>query len=166
MSKQFSDQTTEGLEILEEKLAIMKNTLDDFADKLQEQIFAETKEAYGEEVLSRWQNPRFMKKMMNASCVGRITGNCGDTMEIYLRIENDRVLETSFFTEGCGASVACGSVAAELAIDKDVDEAALIGGDSILQVLRQLPEEERHCAFLAAEALQDAIHAWMIKPRR
>ena len=83
-----------------------------------------------------------------------------------LRIGNDQIRDASFFTDGCGASVACGSVAAELAINKDIDEAALIGGDSILQVLRQLPDEERHCAFLAAEALQAAIHEWMIKSKR
>lgn len=141
----------------------MKDAMDDFVDKLQEQIFEESKETYGEEVFSRWQNPRFMGKMTDASSVGRITGPCGDTMEIYLRIRNDHIEEINFFTDGCGSSVACGSVAAELATGKDFDEAGLIGGDTILEVLKGLPEEEYHCAYLAAEALQVAIHEWMLK---
>ena len=139
----------------------MKDSMGDFVDKLQEQIFEESKETYGEEVFSRWQHPRFMGRMTDASSVGRITGPCGDTMEIYLQLEGDRIEKASFFTDGCGSSVACGSVAAELATGKEFDEAGLIGGDTILEVLRGLPEEENHCAYLAAEALQIALHKWM-----
>jgi nitrogen fixation NifU-like protein len=84
-------------------------------------------------------------------------------MEIYLQLEDDLIQKASFFTDCCGSSVACGSVAAELAAGKEFDEAGLIGGDTILEVLKGLPEEERHCAYLAAEALQVALHEWMLK---
>ena len=141
----------------------MKNSLDDFVDKLQEQIFDETKATYGKEVFSRWQNPKFMGRIVNASCVGRLTGNCGDSMEIYLQIKNDHIREARFFTDGCGSSVACGSVVAELATGKDLDEAAQIGGDTVLMVLGGLPEEEKHCAFLAAETLMAAIHQRLVR---
>jgi nitrogen fixation NifU-like protein len=141
----------------------MKNPMDDFFDKLQEQIFEETREIYGEEVFARWQNPKFMGRMNNASCVGRLTGNCGDRMEIYLRISNDQVEEASFFTDGCGASVACGSMVAELATGKNLEEASQIDGDTVLMALGGLPEEENHCAFLAAEALMAAIHEWLFQ---
>ena len=141
----------------------MKNPMDDFVDKLQEQIFEESKETYWEEVFSRWQNPRFMGRMTDASSVGLITGTCGDTMEIYLRIRNGHIEEVNFFTDGCGSSVACGSMAAELASGKGIDEAAQIGGDTILEALGGLPEEEAHCAYLAAETLQVALHEWMLQ---
>ena len=141
----------------------MEKTLDDFVMKLQEEIFEKTRKTYGEEVFSRWQNPKFMRKMTDPSCVGRVTGTCGDTMEIYLRMEKDQVREASFFTEGCGASVACGSMVAELVTGKDLDHAAQIGGDTVLEALGALPEEERHCAYLAAEALQAAVHEWILK---
>ena len=144
----------------------MKKPMDDFIDNLQEQILEETKKTYGEEVFSRWQSPRFMGKMPNASSVGQVTGRCGDSMEIYLRIRNDHIEEINFFTDGCGSSVACGSMAAELASGKGVDEAAQIGGDTILQALEGLPEEEVHCANLAAETLQVALHEWMSQGSR
>ena len=139
----------------------MEKTLDDFATKLQEEIFERTQKTYGEEVFSRWQNPRFMGKMTNASSVGRMTGKCGDSMEIYLLIRNDHIEEANFFTDGCGSSVACGSMAAELTRGKDLDEAAQIGGDTILEALGGLPKEEAHCAYLAAETLHVALHEWM-----
>ena len=142
---------------------VMKNPMDDFVDELQEQIFDETRKVYGEEVFNRWQNPKFMGKMTNASCVGRLTGSCGDRMEIYLRIKDDRIEEATFFTDGCGSSVACGSMVTELVTGKDLDDAAQISGDTVLGALGVLPEEEQHCAYLAAEALQAAIHEWMLK---
>ena len=141
----------------------MKRPMDDFVDKLQEQILDETRETYGEEVFSRWQNPKFMGKMTNGSCVGRITGSCGDSMEIYLRISNDHIEEASFFTDGCGSSVACGSMAVELATGKELAEVTQIEGDTILEALGGLPEEEGHCAYLAAETLKVALHAWMFQ---
>ena len=144
----------------------MKNPMDDFVDKLQKEIFEETRETYGEEVFSRWQNPRFLGKMADASSVGRVTGTCGDSMEIYLRIRNDHIEEASFFTDGCGSSVACGSMAAELAIGKDLDDVTEIEGDTILEALGGLPEEETHCAYLAAETLQVALHEWMSQGSR
>ena len=55
----------------------MKSPVNDFVGKLQEQIFEETREIYGEEVLSRWQEPKFMGRMTDASSVGRITGTVG-----------------------------------------------------------------------------------------
>jgi nitrogen fixation NifU-like protein len=93
----------------------MKDSMDGFVEKLEEKIFEESKETYGEEVFSRWQDPRLMGRMTDASSVGRITGPCGDTMEISLQLDDDLIQKASFFTDGCGSSVACGSVAAELA---------------------------------------------------
>ena len=141
----------------------MKNPKDDFVAKLQEQIFNETRAIYGEEVLSRWKHPKFMGRMTDASSIGRVTGPCGDTMEIYLQLDDDLIQEASFFTDGCGSSVACGSMAAELASGKCLDDAAQIGGDTILDALGGLPEEEAHCAYLAAETLQVALHEWMLQ---
>ena len=102
-----------------------------------------------------------MGKMTDASAVGRITGTCGDSMEIYLRMENDHIQRASFLTNGCGTSVACGSMAVELATGRQMDDALCIGGDTILEAPGGLPEEERHCAYLAAETLLAAIHEWM-----
>jgi nitrogen fixation NifU-like protein len=103
--------------------------------------------------------------MPDASAVGRIRGRCGDSMEIYLKIKDDRIRKASFYTDGCGSSIACGAVAAQLATGKSIDEAALIGGDTILEAVNGLPEKECHCAYLAAETLQAAIHDWMVRER-
>jgi nitrogen fixation NifU-like protein len=117
------------------------------------------------EPLLSWRPSPPMVRMADASAVGKIRGRCGDSMEIYLKIKDDRIGKASFYTDGCGSSIACGAVAAQLATGKSIDEAALIGGDTILEVVNGLPEKECHCAYLAAETLQAAIHDWIVRER-
>ncbi len=144
----------------------MSETLDEFAEKLQEQIFEETKKAYGEAVFHRWLTPRFMGALPNADGKSKVTGKCGDTMEFYLKISGERVEKALFWTDGCGSSTACGSMAAELAQGKSLEEIADINGELILKKLGGLPKEEQHCAFLAAGALQEALRDYFNRQRR
>ncbi len=141
----------------------MGKELDDFVEELQQQIFDETKEAYGETVFNRWMNPLYMGKIENPDGYARVTGSCGDTMELFLKLENDRITEASFQTDGCGTSTVCGSFAAEMAFGKNPDQLLEITGDAILQKLGGLPKEDEHCAFLAAETLQEALNDYMLK---
>ena len=143
----------------------MADGFDEFARTLQQRIYEETREAYGRKAFERWRRPLYVGAMLNPEGYGCVKGICGDTMEIFLRFENDRVKEATFQTDGCGSSTVCGSFAAELAHGGTPDEVAEITGEMILEVLGGLPEEERHCAFLAAETLQVALDDYMRKQR-
>ena len=70
--------------------------------------------------------------------------------------------QATFQTDGCGSSTVCGSFAAELAMGKTPDELTDITGETILEILGGLPKEDRHCAFLAADALQESLHNFMV----
>ncbi len=144
----------------------MSGSLDEFAERLQEEIFQETKKTYGEAVFQRWLTPRFMGALPNADGKSKVTGKCGDTMEFYLKISNDKVEKALFWTDGCGSSTACGSMAAELAQGKAIDDLAEIDGEFILKKLGGLPKEEQHCAFLAAGALQEALRDYFERQRQ
>ncbi|NQT10108.1 MAG: iron-sulfur cluster assembly scaffold protein [Desulfobacteraceae bacterium] len=141
----------------------MSDHFDAFVETLQEQIFDETKEAFGEAGFQRWRNPLYKGKLENPDAHGRITGSCGDTMEIYLKFKNDRVSEASYVTDGCGSSTVCGSFTAEMAIGKNPDELSEITGEIVLQKIGRFPKEDEHCALLAAETLQEALHSYLIK---
>ncbi len=132
-------------------------------DELQEKIYDQTLEVFGPEVFKRWKEPAYMGRMENPHSYARLTGSCGDSVEIYLKFEEDRVSEVSFFSDGCGPSVVCGSVACELALGKDVENAASITGEDILHILKGLPEDKEHCAYLAAQALQETVHGYIKK---
>jgi len=135
----------------------MSNNLDEFLKELQDKIFDDTIRDYGQKVFDRWRNPLHMRPMENPDGYARITGPCGDTMEIFLRLEKDKVSEASFQTDGCGPSIVCGSLAAELALGKKPDEVRGITNETILEAIGGLPEESLHCALLAANTLREAI---------
>ena len=143
----------------------MSDNFDDFARNLQAQIFEETKQTYGTAAFERWLHPMYNAKIDHPDGYARVTGPCQDTMEIFLRFEDGRVAEASFQTDGCGSSAVCGSFAAEMALGKTPDELLDVTGDAILQRLGGLPKEEEHCAQLAGETLQEALHDYMVKQR-
>jgi nitrogen fixation NifU-like protein len=147
----------------EEDLGHMSDKFESFVDELQNEIFEETREAYGDIAFERWLHPLYMGRIENPDGYGRVHGSCGDTMEIFLRIEKDRIREASFQTDGCGSSSVCGSFAAEMALKKTPDAILEITGDAIITKLGGLPKEDEHCAHLAAEALQEALNDYMIK---
>ena len=74
----------------------MDVTLDNSIEKLQEQIFEETKEAYGEMAYQRWLNPIYMGTIKDPDGYACLKGICGDTMEIFLKFENEQVKEASY----------------------------------------------------------------------
>ena len=144
----------------------MSDEFDDFTRAMQNQIYEETRQAYGEIAFERWLKPLYVGVMDNADGYSRVTGSCGDTMEIFLKFQNDTVKEASFQTDGCGSSMICGSFAVEMALGKNPDELIEITGEKILEVLEKFPKEDQHCAFLAAEALQEALEDYMKKHGR
>lgn len=142
---------------------MMTDDFDDFTRGLQSQVYEETRKAYGQVAFERWLKPLYMGGMRDPDGYGRIIGTCGDRMEIFLRFEKNRVKEVMFQTDGCGSSTICGSFAAELAQGKSPEEITEITGELIISVLGGLPEEDRHCAFLAAQTLQEALDQYMKK---
>jgi nitrogen fixation protein NifU and related proteins len=140
----------------------MADNFDAFVENLQEQIFDETRKAFGKAGFQRWRHPLYRGPMDASDSHARVTGKCGDTMEIFLKFNDDRVCDAAYLTDGCGSSTVCGSFAAEMAIGKNPDELTTITGEAILEKLGRFPEEDRHCAFLAAGTLQEALNQYMI----
>lgn len=129
-----------------------------FAKQLQEQIMEQIRKLYSETVIDHWQNPRNFKTLISPDGYARVKGVCGDTMEMFLRVKDENVIECTFQTDGCGTTIVCASVATELAIGKPFIEAlGSVSAAEILRVLGGLPEESAHCAQLAAETLRRAL---------
>ncbi len=106
------------------------------------------------------RNAKRPEKMENPSGYGKVTGTCGKTLEIYLKIQKQVIEGATFFTDDRKLARECGSAVAELCTGLTLEEAASIGGDTILDHLGGLPKGKIHCAFLAAEALHAALRDW------
>jgi nitrogen fixation protein NifU and related proteins len=131
--------------------------------RIQQEVFAETRSVFGDVGFERWRKTRYNGRMADADTFARIRGKCGDTMEIYLKFKDGVVEKASYFTDGCGSSAICGSFAAELAIGRNPDQICRIGGEEVLARIGVFPQEEEHCARLAAETLHEALHQYMLK---
>ena len=123
---------------------------------------AETKQTLTRTVIDHAINPRNAGNIPDADGFCAITGPCGDTMEIWLSIRNDRVENITFWTDGCDTTIACGSIATELVKGKDVAQALSIKQSAIIEALGGLPKDSAHCALLAANTIKKAIQDYLI----
>lgn len=113
---------------------------------------------YSEKVVDHFTNPRNIGEIENADGIGQV-GNpvCGDIMKIYLKIENNIIVDVKFKTFGCGAAIATSSMATELIKGKSIDEALELSNKAVVEALDGLPPVKLHCSVLAEEAVKAAI---------
>ncbi len=126
-------------------------------DELQQMVIADARKVYSDTVIDHAMNPRNMGDMQDANGFARVTGPCGDTMEIWLRVVNDIIADATFMTDGCGASIASGSMITGMVKGKSIDEGRRITQRDMLAALGKLPEESEHCALLAVDTLNAAL---------
>ncbi len=114
---------------------------------------------YSAKVMDHFANPRNVGEIENPSAVGEVgNATCGDIMRIYLKIENDIIVDVKFKTFGCGAAIATSSMATELIKGKSIDEALMLTNKAVVEALDGLPPVKLHCSVLAEEAVKAAIN--------
>jgi len=135
----------------------MSEDFDKAIDEIQASIIADARKIYSEKVIQSWLNPKYMGEIESPQGHGKVTGPCGDTVQIFLRIDNNKIIDARFVTDGCATTIAAGGMACELAIGKTFKEAFKITKEVILKQLGGLPEESIHCALLASNTLRAAL---------
>lgn len=114
---------------------------------------------YNEKVVDYFMNPRNSGKMEDANAVGEV-GNpvCGDVMKIYLKVNDEHVIEDiKFETFGCAAAIATSSMITEMAKGKTLKEALKINNKDVTAKLNGLPPKKEHCSLLAQEGIEKAV---------
>ena len=113
---------------------------------------------YSEKVMDHFMNPRNVGSMENPSGVGQVgNAKCGDIMKIYLKIENDIIVDVKFETFGCGSAIASSSMATEMIMGKSIHEAMALTNAAVCEALDGLPAHKVHCSVLAEEAIKGAL---------
>ena len=130
-------------------------------DELERQIQEEMRRIYTEVTLDHAMNPRNAGSLPNADGFAQVTGPCGDTMEIWLKVKDGRIERAALWTDGCGTTIACGSMVTELVKGKTIAEAHRLSSEDILKALGGLPEADVHCSVLAANALKEALKDYL-----
>ena len=119
---------------------------------------------YSEKVMDHFMHPRNVGEIENADGVGTVgNAKCGDIMRMYLKIEDDVIVDCKFKTFGCGAAIATSSMATELIKGKTVSEALSLTNSAVVEALEGLPAVKVHCSVLAEEAVKSALADYYTK---
>ncbi|RME66759.1 MAG: Fe-S cluster assembly scaffold protein NifU [Nitrospirae bacterium] len=119
---------------------------------------------YSKELMDHFMNPRNVGEIPDADGVG-VEGNpvCGDVMKLYIKVEDDKIVDAKFQTFGCGAAIAVSSKITEMVKGKSLDEAIKISKEEVAEALGGLPPQKMHCSNLGADALKKAIEDYRAK---
>ena len=113
---------------------------------------------YSEKVMDHFMNPRNVGCIEDADGIGEIgNAKCGDIMKIYLKIENDIIVDVKFETFGCGSAIASSSMATEMIKGKSIQDAMALTNKAVAEALDGLPLHKMHCSVLAEEAIKGAL---------
>lgn len=115
---------------------------------------------YSEKVLDHFRNPRNVGTLEGDDVVVGKVGNptCGDIMEVFIRIDGDKITDAKFRTFGCGSAIATTSMTTEMVKGMTLDEAMALTREDVAGELDGLPPIKMHCSNLAADALHEAIN--------
>jgi len=142
-----------------------QDELDKLVSEFQQTVIEDMKKVYSPRMIERFLNPHNIGEIEKPDGFARYKGPCGDTMEIFLRVKDKTIKNAKFQTDGCGSSIVCGSMVTELAEGKTILETRKITGAKVLEGLGGLPEEEQHCALLAATTLHLALNDYYEKKK-
>jgi nitrogen fixation NifU-like protein len=112
---------------------------------------------YSQKAIDLYLEQANMGSLSDADQVSELTGPCGDTMKVYLKVEGGRIQDAKIQVLGCPGAVASAMVAMDLAKGRTVEEALEIKDRDIVRILEELPEQKVHCVRLAVKALEKAL---------
>ncbi|MBU0744354.1 MAG: iron-sulfur cluster assembly scaffold protein [Gammaproteobacteria bacterium] len=95
--------------------------------------------------------------LKSANLNARITGPCGDTMEFWLKMDKDNIVEATFTTDGCESSIICGSTAGYMVRGMSLEDAKTLSQQDVLSDIGYMPDHFKHCALLAVNTIKKAI---------
>jgi len=124
-------------------------------------------QAYSEKVMDHFLHPRNIGEIPDASGVGNV-GNpvCGDIMRLYIKVDNEKIIDVKFKTFGCGAAISTSSMVTEMVKGRTIAEAMEITNKAVAEALGGLPAVKMHCSVLAEEALRSALKDYYQKQGR
>lgn len=141
--------------------------LDQLVENIVTAMEAEDSKIYTKEVLAEFRDPANIGPIDGADGTGVADGLCRDTMQIWVKLDGERLACCTFYTDGCGATIACGSRLTKMATGLTVEDAMDLRPEDIISSLGGLPEEHIHCASLSIialrNALRDALDKRMVK---
>lgn len=129
----------------------------DPVEEIQHRIFGDIKAAFNDTVADHALHPRHVGSLADADGFASVYSDCGECMEIWLQISENTIVDIAFWTDGCAATIACGSMVTELVNGKSPEAVMQMTYEAVVDGLNGLPAGNYHCAELAIGAVQTAV---------
>ncbi len=139
-----------------ECIGVYKDKASDF-EGLKDKLIKDLRSVYSDKAIDLFLRPKNRTIIQSPDGFARITGPCGDTMGMYLKIKKGRITRATFQTDGCDPSIASGGMVVEMVTGMRIEDTKKITQQDISVALEGLPEDSLHCALLAANTLKEAI---------
>jgi nitrogen fixation NifU-like protein len=119
---------------------------------------------YSEKVIDHFTNPRNFGEIKDADGIGQVgNAKCGDLMQLFIKVENGRIVDAKFKTFGCCAAIATSSMITEMIKGKSISELRDVTNKAVTEALDGLPRIKLHCSVLAEDALKAALEDYYRK---
>lgn len=113
---------------------------------------------YSEKVLDHFNNPRNMGEIKDADGIGEVgNAKCGDLMQLFIKVKDDKIEDAKFKTFGCCAAIATSSMITEMIKGKPLSQLNEVTNQAVAEALGGLPKIKLHCSVLAEDALKAAL---------
>ncbi len=117
---------------------------------------------YNDLVIDHFTNPRNLGELENPDAEAIIGDpSCGDQMRITIKVDNDKIIDIKFKSDGCQGAIAANSMVTELAKGKTIEEAQRLTDDDVITALGGIPEGKELCSLMGVAGLQEAIKDYL-----
>jgi nitrogen fixation NifU-like protein len=116
---------------------------------------------YSDKAILYFLNRTNMGILSDADQVTELTGHCGDTMKIYLKMEDGLIRDAKIQVLGCPGAVASAMAAMDLIRGKTLEEAMALTDRDIFRMLEDIPDQKQHCIRLTNKTIKKALEEYM-----
>lgn len=140
-----------------------ENDLLKIVKEIQKKINFDEERTYSKIVIREYRNPTNFGILEHPDADEIVKGSCGDTMKITLKLSDGKIQDARFWTDGCGATIACGNMLTKISKGKTISKALDISQKDLINFLDGLPKEHSHCAKLSVITLHRALKKYLKK---
>lgn len=137
-------------------IGVSKDKITDF-ENWKERYISQVRSVYSDKTIAMFLRAKDRRKIDSPDGFAKATGTDGHTMEIFLKVNNGIITDSSFQTNGCKGYVASGGMVAEMVKGKSIDRIGKLTSQDIIDALGGLPKENEHCVLLAVNTLKEAL---------
>lgn len=119
---------------------------------------------YSEQLMEEFLNPKNYGVIKGASSVGKTVSDvAGEIIKIFIKVEDNRVVDSKFQTFGGVVAIALTSFATNMMIGRTILGAKRIMAEDLIEAAGGVPEDKKYLAQLVIDTIDRAMEKYEAK---